>query len=65
MTAAFLIIYLYSFLGFEIFHEDFVISDISIDRNKENACMGLLQCFFTHFSFVVSLNSRDLVPQEE
>jgi hypothetical protein len=52
MTQALLIFYTFAFAAFEYFPEDFFMTDISIGRHKENVCMELKQCFFTHLSFV-------------
>lgn len=47
-----LIIYLYSFLGFESFQEDFYQSGFDIDSHSENVCQSLQQCFLTIFNWV-------------
>lgn len=49
-----LIMYLYSFLGYESFQEDFYQSSFDIDWHSENVCQSLLQCFLTTFNWVSS-----------
>jgi hypothetical protein len=60
-----LIIYLYAFLGYESFQEDFYLTGVGVDFHGENVCQSLKQCFFTTLNFVSLIDRRDLARQEE
>lgn len=47
-----IIIYLFSFLGFDILSEDFFMFDIGDGPTPENKCSSLIQCFSTLVSLV-------------
>ena len=46
---ALLIVYTFSFLAFEIFQEDFLMTSIGLEQFAENSCQELKQCFYTIF----------------
>lgn len=47
-----LIIYVFAFLGYESFQEDFYEKGVGVDLHSENVCQSLKQCFMTTFNFV-------------
>lgn len=49
-----LIMYIYSFLGYESFQEDFYQPGVDITYHSENTCQTLQQCFLTVFNWVDS-----------